>query len=208
MLRSLPNALTVLRMASAPAGAVLMILSYGSSEGRPFAGIDLSAFQHEADALALGAMILFVLGALTDLFDGWLARALNAVTRAGALLDPIADKVFVAFWLFVWVWILPFNLMIVVPAAAIIARDIVLTVIRLQRLGQDSVPIPVSFDAKMKTTAEFITLALPFVAGLLAVNGIGLTDWFFIEIWMSFLWFSAALSLYTAIRYLLPRKRA
>jgi CDP-diacylglycerol--glycerol-3-phosphate 3-phosphatidyltransferase len=208
MLRSLPNALTVLRMASAPAGAVLMILSYGSSEGRPFAGIDLSAFREEADALALGAMILFVLGALTDLFDGWLARALNAVTRAGALLDPIADKVFVAFWLFVWVWILPFNLMIVVPAAAIIARDIVLTVIRLQRLGQESVPIPVSFDAKMKTTAEFITLALPFVAGLLAYNGVGLTDWFFIEIWMSFLWFSAALSLYTAIRYLLPRKRA
>jgi len=208
MLRSLPNALTVLRMASAPAGAVLMILSYGSSEGRPFAGIDLSAFQEEADALALAAMILFVLGALTDMFDGWLARALNAVTRAGALLDPIADKVFVAFWLFVWVWILPFNLMIVVPAAAIIARDIMLTVIRLQRLGQESVPIPVSFDAKMKTTAEFITLALPFLAGLLAVNGIGLTDWFFIEIWMSFLWFSAALSLYTAIRYLLPRKRA
>ncbi|MCF8878277.1 CDP-alcohol phosphatidyltransferase family protein [Hyphobacterium sp. SN044] len=208
MLRSLPNALTVLRMASAPAGAVLMILSYGSSEGRPFAGIDLSAFQEEADALALAAMILFVLGALTDMFDGWLARALNAVTRAGALLDPIADKVFVAFWLFVWVWILPFNLMIVVPAAAIIARDIMLTVIRLQRLGQESVPIPVRFDAKMKTTAEFITLALPFLAGLLAVNGIGLTDWFFIEIWMSFLWFSAALSLYTAIRYLLPRKRA
>ncbi|MEN0653644.1 MULTISPECIES: CDP-alcohol phosphatidyltransferase family protein [Hyphobacterium] len=208
MLRSLPNALTVLRMASAPAGAVLMILSYGSSEGRPFAGIDLSAFQEEADALALAAMILFVLGALTDMFDGWLARALNAVTRAGALLDPIADKVFVAFWLFVWVWILPFNLMFVVPAAAIIARDIMLTVIRLQRLGQESVPIPVSFDAKMKTTAEFITLALPFLAGVLAVNGVGLTDWFFIEIWMSFLWFSAALSLYTAIRYLLPRKRA
>lgn len=208
MLRSLPNALTVLRMASAPAGAVLMILSYGSSEGRPFAGIDLSAFQQEADALALSALILFVLGALTDMFDGWLARALNAVTRAGALLDPIADKVFVAFWLFVWVWILPFNLMIVVPAAAIIARDIVLTAIRLQRLGRESVPIPVSFDAKMKTTAEFITLALPFVAGLLAVNGVGLTDWFFIEIWMSFLWFSAALSLYTAIRYFLPRKRA
>jgi CDP-diacylglycerol--glycerol-3-phosphate 3-phosphatidyltransferase len=208
MLRQLPNALTVFRIAAAPAGAVMMILSYGSAEGRPFAGFDLSPFRHEAGALAIAALALFVAAAVTDLLDGWLARALGAVSRAGALLDPIADKVFVAFWLFVWVWIIGPAPLVVVPAAAIISRDIMMTVLRLQRLDQEIVPIPVSFDAKMKTLIEFLMLALPFVAGFLAANGTAATDWFFIEAWLSLLWFSAALSLYTAARYLWPRKAA
>lgn len=208
MLRSLPNALTVFRIAAAPAGAAMMVMSAGAGMERSFAGLDLTVFQHESTPLGIAALVLFIAGALTDMLDGWIARRFNAVTRAGAILDPIADKVFVAFWLFAWVWILGVSAIVIVPAAAIIARDIVLTVIRLQRLDRESVPIPVSFDAKMKTLIEFIMLALPFAAGLLAEAGTAPTDWYFIETWLAFLWFSAALSLYTAIRYLLPRRRA
>lgn len=208
MLRSLPNALTVFRMAAAPAGAALMVMSAGAGAGRSFAGLDLSVFLDESAALGVAALLLFLAGAITDMLDGWIARRFNAMTNAGAILDPIADKIFVAFWLFAWVWIIGASAIVVVPAAAIIARDILMTVLRLQRLGRESVPIPVSFDAKMKTLIEFIMLALPFAAGILAEMGTAATDWYFIETWLAFLWFSAALSLYTAIRYLLPRKAA
>jgi len=71
-----PNAITVGRIAASP---VLMLLPWCS-------GVAGSAF--------FGVFFLAV--SLTDLLDGYLARRDNAVTRAGKLLDPLADKLLVA----------------------------------------------------------------------------------------------------------------
>ncbi len=46
-------------------------------------------------ALDRWAVVVFVIAAVTDYFDGWLARRLNATSIWGAILDPIADKVLV-----------------------------------------------------------------------------------------------------------------
>ena len=70
---NLPNILTVLRLLAAP-GLAVMFLYFT----RPY-----------ADWFAL---ILFLSAAITDWFDGYLARAWKQETKIGAMLDPIADK--------------------------------------------------------------------------------------------------------------------
>lgn len=76
-IKILPNALTSLRLGLAVVFVVL--LSSGS----------LSATMLSA------AAVLFVVAALTDALDGWLARRLNAITPFGRVMDPFADKVLV-----------------------------------------------------------------------------------------------------------------
>ena len=70
---NLPNAITVLRIGILPV-LFLVLLEPG-------------------EAMSLAISILFILAALTDLLDGYVARRYNIVTRIGKLLDPIADKI-------------------------------------------------------------------------------------------------------------------
>jgi CDP-diacylglycerol--glycerol-3-phosphate 3-phosphatidyltransferase len=69
---NLPNALTLLRIFLVPFLVVVLLTKF---EGREYAGL-----------------AIFLLAAITDFFDGWIARRRNQMTRLGALLDPIADK--------------------------------------------------------------------------------------------------------------------
>ena len=70
---NLPNAITLLRIGILPV-LFLVLLEPG-------------------EAMSLAIAILFILAALTDLLDGYVARRYNIVTRMGKLLDPIADKI-------------------------------------------------------------------------------------------------------------------
>ena len=81
---TLPNTLTVLRLLAAP-GTVVMFLYFA----RPW-----------ADWYALA---LFVGAALTDFFDGWIARAWKQESAFGAMLDPIADKLLVGACLLIFI---------------------------------------------------------------------------------------------------------
>lgn len=69
---NLPNALTLLRIFLVPFLVVVLLTKF---TGREFVGLGI-----------------FLVAAVTDFFDGWLARRRNQTTRIGALLDPIADK--------------------------------------------------------------------------------------------------------------------
>jgi CDP-diacylglycerol--glycerol-3-phosphate 3-phosphatidyltransferase len=71
-LRNLPNTLTLFRIFLVPFLVVVLLTKF---EGREFVGL-----------------AIFLVAAITDFFDGWLARRRNQMTRMGALLDPIADK--------------------------------------------------------------------------------------------------------------------
>jgi cardiolipin synthase (CMP-forming) len=73
-----------------------------------------------ADGVAARAGIIGVAG-LTDLLDGWLARRLNAATRWGALIDPVADRVFV---LAVTVTLVASGALTAGGALVVLARDI------------------------------------------------------------------------------------
>lgn len=208
MVRHLPNALTLLRLVIGPAGALCLVLSYGAGAETPPGGRDFSAFAGHVNLLAALALAGFLIGAATDFADGWIARRYNVRSDFGALMDPIADKVFVAAFLLAWVWVFGAIPIIAVPAAAIIARDVLVTAARLRRLNRAGTPLPVTFTAKAKTAVEMVMLGFPFLIGLLALAGIEPVSWLSIEIWISLLLFAACLSLYTGFGYLREASRA
>jgi len=185
MIFTLPNVLTAFRLVAGPLGALFLWWGLTSDT-------DEGLIRWWSYALAL-----FISGAVTDWLDGWLARRMGQVSAFGALLDPIADKVFVGAFLVVFgIWSGLWS--VTYPIAAILSRDIIMTVIRLSRLGKESVPIPVSLAAKVKTTVEMLMIAW-FFALIFLVQAE--STWAY-EAWIIFLWIAAALSLYTGISYL------
>lgn len=102
---------------------------------------------------------IFVVAAITDWFDGYLARRWNQSTPFGAFLDPVADKVMVAVALVllaehykVW-WIS-------LPIATIIGREIIISSLRewMAELGKRGL-VAVSWVGKLKTTAQMTSIA-------------------------------------------------
>lgn len=106
----------------------------------------------------LACAVIFVIAAVTDWFDGFLARKWKQTTRFGAFLDPVADKVMVATALVlvvehysVW-WIS-------LPAATMIAREIIISALRewMAEIGKRS-SVAVSWIGKVKTMAQMMAL--------------------------------------------------
>jgi cardiolipin synthase (CMP-forming) len=116
-----------------------------------------------ADGVATRAGIIGVAG-LTDLLDGWLARRLNAATRRGALIDPVADRVFV---LAATVTLVADGLLGVGSALVVLARDIATAVGFLVALvvpwlrAQD---FKARWLGKVVTILQFLTLFAALVA--------------------------------------------
>ena len=108
---------------------------------------------------------LFVLAAITDWLDGYIARRFELSSRFGAFLDPVADKLMVAVVLILLVdrnpTVLP-DFFLAIPAVIIIGREITISALRewMAELGESGV-VSVSFIGKVKTTAQLI--ALPFM---------------------------------------------
>ena len=157
---------------------------------------------------ALG-FAMYTLMALTDYFDGYVARSYGTVSRLGAFLDPIADKIMVAAVILVLaaqgVLRGPYvGDMHVIAGLVILIREIAVSGLR-EFLGGLQVSMPVSKLAKWKTTFQLISLgalilgnALPWWnlrLGSLEINvphTVGLTT----------LWAAAALTLITGWDYL------
>lgn len=145
---TLPNILTLLRLLAAP-GVAVMFLYFD----RPY-----------ADWFAL---ILFVSAAITDWFDGYLARSWMQVTRMGTMLDPIADKAMVVIALMVIVGYSPMSPWLVLPATVILFREVFVSGLR-EYLGDTAGTLKVTKLAKWKTTAQMIAIATLFAQGMFA----------------------------------------
>jgi len=143
---TLPNILTVLRLAAAP-GVALMFLYFD----RPY-----------ADWFAL---VLFVSAAITDWFDGFLARAWKQETKLGAMLDPIADKAMVIIALMVIVGYSTMSPWLVLPATVILFREVFVSGLR-EFLGDTAGTLKVTKLAKWKTTAQMVAIATLFSQGV------------------------------------------
>nr|WP_113869743.1 MULTISPECIES: CDP-diacylglycerol--glycerol-3-phosphate 3-phosphatidyltransferase [Brenneria]MCV9880602.1 CDP-diacylglycerol--glycerol-3-phosphate 3-phosphatidyltransferase [Brenneria izbisi]MCV9884011.1 CDP-diacylglycerol--glycerol-3-phosphate 3-phosphatidyltransferase [Brenneria izbisi]NMN91130.1 CDP-diacylglycerol--glycerol-3-phosphate 3-phosphatidyltransferase [Brenneria salicis ATCC 15712 = DSM 30166]RBP57099.1 CDP-diacylglycerol--glycerol-3-phosphate 3-phosphatidyltransferase [Brenneria len=102
--------------------------------------------------------LIFVFAAVTDWFDGFLARRWKQTTRFGAFLDPVADKVMVAVAL-VLVAEHYHSWWITLPAATMIAREIIISALRewMAEIGKRS-SVAVSWIGKVKTTAQMLAL--------------------------------------------------
>jgi CDP-diacylglycerol--glycerol-3-phosphate 3-phosphatidyltransferase len=109
---------------------------------------------------------IFGLAAITDWFDGYLARRLNQSTPFGAFLDPVADKLMVAAALVVLVEAFASPL-VTVPAIIIIGREIVISALRewMAELGKRA-SVAVSNIGKIKTTLQMISILILIAAPL------------------------------------------
>lgn len=106
---------------------------------------------------------VFVLAAITDWFDGYLARALNQSSAFGRFLDPVADKLMVAAALVILVQNQP-TIWVVIPAIVIISREITISALRewMAELGKRA-NVAVSAIGKWKTTAQMSAIAILLV---------------------------------------------
>lgn len=107
-----------------------------------------------------GAAAVFILAALTDWLDGYIARRLNQQTPFGAFLDPVADKLIVATALVLLTQADP-RIGMAVVATIIIGREIAVSALRewMASVG-DRTSVAVSFVGKIKTTMQMIGLSL------------------------------------------------
>ena len=106
------------------------------------------------------AALFFVLAAITDWLDGYLARSLSQITKLGAFLDPVADKLLVAVVLVIVVGdhSVPF---LSIAGAIIVGREIAISALRewMAEIGKRR-SVAVSFLGKIKTTLQLIALTL------------------------------------------------
>lgn len=98
------------------------------------------------------AVIIFIIGALTDYFDGWIARRYKQQTEFGIFFDPLADKILTAsaFFAFVTMGILPLWMVLIV-----IFRDVFTTFLRLFA-DEIRLSIKTSRSAKVKTFIQMV----------------------------------------------------
>lgn len=108
-------------------------------------------------------LFLFVLAALTDYFDGKLARAYKVTSSSGAMLDPIADKLLLVFTL-LSVLLITNDSYVGLMAAIILAREIWVAGLR-EYAGAHDKPdaTKVTFLAKTKTSIQFIAIAMFYI---------------------------------------------
>lgn len=173
---NLPIYLTLLRLVLIPMLAVVFYLPW------QYANIACTA--------------IFVVGGFTDWLDGYLARKMGLETAFGAFLDPVADKVMVAFVLVLIVQAQA-SATLAIAAAIIISREIVIASLRewMAKIG-DSASVQVSTLGKYKTTAQMTAIGfLLYREDLwgMPINAIG----FYL------LYLAAILTLWTMVIYLL-----
>lgn len=140
---TVPNILTMLRLIAAPA-VPLMFLYFQ----RPWAD--------------WAALALFLVAAITDWFDGYLARAWQQESRFGAAMDPIADKAMVVIAIVVITGYSGMNPWLILPAAVILFREVFVSGLR-EFLGANARLLKVTRLAKWKTTLQMVAIAVLFL---------------------------------------------
>ena len=106
----------------------------------------------------IAASLIFIIAALTDWLDGYLARRWDQTSAFGAFLDPVADKLIVAVAL-ILVLQRDARVLIALPVAIIISREITVSALRewMAEIGQRA-RVAVSWLGKFKTTAQMTAL--------------------------------------------------
>ncbi|PJK08212.1 CDP-diacylglycerol--glycerol-3-phosphate 3-phosphatidyltransferase [Lysobacteraceae bacterium NML120232] len=108
---------------------------------------------------SVASMLIFVLAALTDWLDGWVARRYHQHSAFGAFLDPVADKLMVSTALFLIVQAHPTPWM-AFWAAVIVGREIAVSALRewMAELGQRAT-VKVQMVGKIKTVVQMVAIS-------------------------------------------------
>lgn len=175
MVLNLPTALTLMRVVLIPVLVIVLCLP-----------------ERNPDWLAAS---IFSAAAITDWFDGWLARRLNQTSAFGAFLDPVADKLMVAAALVMLVrW--DSSPVMVLPAVVIIGREITISALRewMAEMGQRT-NVSVSTIGKYKTTMQLIAIILMLLKG--SLSGVSIY-----RVGLGCLWLAAVLTVWSMVVYL------
>ncbi|HEX4952448.1 MAG TPA: CDP-diacylglycerol--glycerol-3-phosphate 3-phosphatidyltransferase [Thermoanaerobaculia bacterium] len=167
---NLPNLLTLFRILLVPILVVVLLTKF---DGREWWGLGL-----------------FLLAALTDVLDGYIARRRQQVTRFGKLLDPAADKILMSA---AYISLVEINPQ-VVPAwivVAIIAREFAVSALR-SFAASEGVVVPAGFSGKLKTVLQVISVSLVIIHEKLGEFG---------HLTPVSLWLALAVTVYSGIEY-------
>ncbi len=172
MNKSLPNILTLARIALIPLLIVAM------------------AFSNDYGYII--SFLIFVAAGVTDWLDGYLARSLNAQSDFGRMMDPVADKLIVATALVI---LAEQNRVDALPAVAIICREILVSGLR-EYLADMKIKLPVTRLAKWKTAIQVTAISTLLLAPAMPLQE------FFLQLADISIWIAALLTLITGYAYL------
>ncbi|MEJ2592839.1 MAG: CDP-diacylglycerol--glycerol-3-phosphate 3-phosphatidyltransferase, partial [Candidatus Thiodiazotropha sp.] len=172
---NIPNILTLLRIVLIPVFVLLFYLP--------------------VEWARISCALVFAVAAVTDWFDGYLARRWGQVSPFGAFLDPVADKLMVAVALLLLVQSEP-TPALAIPAAVIIGREITISALRewMAELGARA-EVAVSVIGKFKTAVQMLAILLLIYDRPLA--GIPIFTVGFVLLYMA-----ATLTLWSMVLYL------
>jgi len=195
---TLPNLITLSRICLIPVFIGLFYLQPDYVEGKPGEILE-SLSENSLSWVHYSIVVIFVLISATDFIDGFLARRLNQVSKLGAFLDPVADKLLVCTALILLIdyyhtWY------ITIPSIIIISREILVSALRewMSEVGQRS-NVAVSWIGKSKTFVQmvaiiFLLIHQPlFIFSELAINKMGFI----------LLFIATFLTLWSGIKYLI-----
>jgi CDP-diacylglycerol---glycerol-3-phosphate 3-phosphatidyltransferase len=163
-----PNSLTLLRIVLVPVLVVVLLTEF---EGKEWYGLGL-----------------FLLAALTDFLDGFLARRWKLVTRLGKLLDPAADKILTAA---AFISLVELDVAASWMVTVIIAREFAVSALRAFAAGEQVV-IPAGWSGKVKTVVQVISISLLIIYGQLGE---------FSHLAPISLWLAMLISIYSGVEY-------
>ena len=174
---TVPNCITLFRVILIPVFVTVYFLDW--------------RWAHEAGAF------IFWLAAITDWFDGYLARKLEQSTPFGAFLDPVADKLIVGAALLMITHSYA-TLWITLPSIALLVREIYVSALR-EWMGSNGVrdAVQVSFIGKAKTTAQMLAL-IGLLSGLETFMGFTI---YWVSLGYILLYFAAVLSIWSMVVY-------
>ncbi len=187
---NLPNKLSCLRIILVPIMAIVFFINW--------------------EYAPLVAVAIFIVAALTDFLDGYIARKYNMVTDIGKLLDPIADKLLILFSLFL---VVEANLIPVGFGAfcggIIIGRELLISAVR-QIAASKGIIIQANLPGKIKTFVQDIALPMTMLLKMEDVIVSGISSQFFdvyqIVCW-SLLAIATVLTIVSGIIYLIQNKK-
>jgi CDP-diacylglycerol---glycerol-3-phosphate 3-phosphatidyltransferase len=187
-MKSVPNLLSWLRMILAPVFVVLYL-------------------QDEILWAALSIPV-FAVAAITDYFDGYIARQYGVRSDFGVFLDPLADKV-LTFSGFISLSMYYPELFPWIGVLLIVGRDILITLLRVYAKKRGKLMVT-SNSAKAKTFTQLIFLIIALLAGVFARTALSLGDlssWLLYSGLLTWLYFAVVLfTVYTAVEYIVTNR--
>ncbi len=169
-----PNRLTIARIILAP--VVMILLQMGEPEARWI------------------ALILFIVAALTDMVDGYLARKYGWISNLGKFLDPLADKLLVCL---AWIGLADLGLMPQWTVYVIVGRELLITGLRSIAAYAGVLILP-SGLGKWKSAVQMLTVTFYMFMSVLDFNTVPKTA----EITgIIFMWFAIVLTVVSAAHY-------